>query len=66
MIYEAAQREIVLGCRAGWIDMHKRDSNESVATLQLLHTTLRTLWVESEGGVERVNEEGGQSPKMDE
>lgn len=50
MIYEATQRETVPGRREGWIDMHKRDSNESKATLQLPHTTLRSLWVEREEG----------------
>lgn len=65
MIYEAAQKEIVLGCRAGWIDMHERDSNESAATLQLPHTTAHALWVEKRG-VERVNEEAEQWPEMDE
>lgn len=65
MIKKAAQKEIVPDCRAVWIDMHEGVSNQSTATLQLPHTTAHTLWVETQGWMETVNEEG-QLTKMDE
>lgn len=50
MIEKTPQKEIVLRFEAGWINMHMRDGDECVSTLQLPRAAQHALWARGGGG----------------